>query len=279
MRELRIVLISVSTLALIYFGINSYQQAKLYEQTTATIASQCDANGLAQRKLDKLTSVISFGLIKNETKERLEKLKKEQNQSNKSSKNNLYYFMITVIFLIIISISCTPRASTMTLAITSLISLIFGLINPILMVTIHKKIEHLGDVILSFESKGILGSISKLFDSGEIAVAITILLFSVIVPLLKILTLIFTIIFRDYRFSHHLVEFFKHIGKWSMVDVFVVAIFLVYLTSSKGDVSHAEIEVGLYFFLAYVLLSMITTIKMKKVISANSNIKTYLQSP
>nr|WP_255494600.1 paraquat-inducible protein A [Sulfurovum sp. bin170] len=158
----------------------------------------------------------------------------------------------------------------MTLAIASLISLIFGLITPILMVTIHKEVEHLGDVILSFESKGILGSISKLFESGEIAVAITILLFSVIVPLAKIVTLIFTIIFRDYRFSHHLVEFFRHIGKWSMIDVFVVATLLVYLTSNKGSVSHAEIEVGLYFFLAYVILSMVTTIKMKRVISPSS---------
>ena len=34
-----------------------------------------------------------------------------------------------------------------------------------------------------------------------------------------------------------------------MVDVFVVAVFLVYLTANKGDVSRAEVEVGLYFFL------------------------------
>jgi hypothetical protein len=247
--------------------MESYKHAKLYEQNTETIAKRCDANGLAQGKLDEFTSVISFGFIKDETKERLDRLKKEQNSNNTKSRNNLYYFMITLVFLIVISLFSSSQLGTMTLAIASLISLIFGLINPILMVTIHKEIEHLGDVILSFESKGILGSITKLFDSGEMAVAITILLFSVIVPLLKIITLIFTIIFRNYRFSHHLVEFFKHIGKWSMIDVFVVAIFLVYLTSNKGSVSHAEIEVGLYFFLAYVILSMITTMKMQKVIS------------
>jgi hypothetical protein len=233
--------------------MNSYKHAKLYEQNTESIAKQCDVNGLAQGKLDKFTSVISFGFIKNETKERLEKLKKEQNGNNKNSRQSLYYFMTILVFLIITSLFCTPQLGTMSLAITSLISLIFGLINPILMVTIYKEIEHLGDVILSFESKGILGSIMKLFDSGEMAVAITILLFSVIVPLLKIVTLIFTIIFRDYQFSHQLVEFFKHIGKWSMIDVFVVAIFLVYLTGNKGSVSYAEIETGLYFFsLCYI---------------------------
>ena len=251
---------------LIHFGIKSYKHAKQYEQTTIKIAKQCDADGLAQGKLDRLTSVISFGFIKVETKEKLNRLKEKQNRNRVLAQKNLYYFISALIFLIIISITCSQRASTMALAISSLISLIFGLINPILMVTIHKEVEYLGDVILSLESKGILGSIEKLFDNGEIAVAITILLFSVIVPLLKIVTLIFTIIFRDYKFNHTLVSFFKQIGKWSMIDVFVVATLLVYLTSNKGDISHAEIEVGLYFFLIYVILSMITTVKMQKII-------------
>jgi uncharacterized paraquat-inducible protein A len=35
------------------------------------------------------------------------------------------------------------------------------------------------------------------------------------------------------RFAHAVVAFFKMIGKWSMVDVFVVATFLVYLTVDK----------------------------------------------
>ena len=56
-----------------------------------------------------------------------------------------------------------------------------------------------------------------------------------------------------------------------MVDVFVVASFLVYLTSNQGEVSHAEIEIGLYLFLVYVILSMITTIRVQKVLGAESS--------
>ena len=267
LRILRIIVILASFIALGYFGIKSYKHAKLYEESTTTIADQCDANGLAQGKLDTFTSVISFGYIKDKTKENLDILKSEQNHNQMLSKKNLYYFMTILLFLLLISLFCSPRAGTMTLAIGSLISLTFGLISPILMISVHKEVEHLGDVILSFESKGILGSIQKLFENGELIVGITILLFSIIVPLLKIITLIFTILFRNYRFSHHLVEFFKHIGKWSMIDVFVVATFLVYLTSNRGTSSHAEIEVGLYFFLAYVILSMITTMKLKRVMN------------
>ena len=134
------------------------------------------------------------------------------------------------------------------------------------MVTIHKEVEYLGDVILSFESKGILGSISKLFESSEYAVGGAILLFSVIIPLSKILVLIFSLLFRDFEFANSLINFFKHLGKWSMLDVFVVAILLVYLTSNSGEVSHAEIQIGLYYFLIYVILSMITTIKVQKML-------------
>ena len=269
---LRVIITVIALILMSFFGIKSYQHAKAYEISTASIAKLSDANGLAQGKWDKFTSIISFGLIKDKTKNTLDELKSNQKKNRKLALRNLYYFMIVLAVTTILSfLTCSLIGSTLILAITSLISLIFGLINPILMVTIHKEIEHLGDVILSFESKGILGSIIKLFENGETVVASTILLFSVIVPLLKIATLIFTLLFRDYRFSHHLVDFFKHLGKWSMVDVFVVASFLVYLTSNQGEVSHAEIEIGLYLFLVYVILSMITTIRVQKVLGAESS--------
>ena len=266
MKILRIVTVFILLLLLGYFGIKSYHHAKLYESTTASLAKHSDINGLAQGKLDTFTSVISFGLIKNRTKEKLDELKEQQNSHKTDSQEHLYFFMATLSILIIFSFTCSLLGSTLALALSSLISLIFGLLNPILMVTIHKEVEHLGDIILSFESKGIIGSITKLFENGEHVVAITILLFSVILPLLKIITLMGTLLFKSSAFSHHLINFFRHIGKWSMIDVFVVAIFLVYLTSNKGSVSHAEIQIGLYYFLAYVLLSMVTTIQTQRVL-------------
>ena len=147
-----------------------------------------------------------------------------------------------------------------------MVTLVFGLITPILMVTIHTEVEYLGDIVLSFESKGVLGSIEKLFEGGDVLVALVILLFSVLVPVLKILSLLFVSVFMESKFAHNIVKFFKMIGKWSMVDVFVVAVFLVYLTANKGDVSRAEVEVGLYFFLAYVIVSMLVSISADKML-------------
>ena len=69
------------------------------------------------------------------------------------------------------------------------------------------------------------------------------------------------------------------IGKWSMADVFVVATFLSYLSFSNmntGIDTEANTLVGLYFFLAYCILSIASsqlielTIKKDKEITHQS---------
>ena len=106
----------------------------------------------------------------------------------------------------------------------------------------------------------------------HVIVALVILLFSVLVPVLKVLSLLFVSVFMENKFTHSIVKFFKMIGKWSMVDVFVVAVFLVYLTSNNADVSRAEVEVGLYFFLAYVIVSMLVSLSADKMLHGKSNL-------
>jgi len=134
------------------------------------------------------------------------------------------------------------------------------------MVIVQKKIDYVGDVVLSFESKSIIGSIEKLYNNGDWVVASVILLFSVLIPMAKTLSILIVSIFKNSPIASKMVKFFKALGKWSMMDVFVVAIFLVYLTSRGSDVSKAEIEIGLYFFLIYVLLSIIASFSADKML-------------
>jgi len=249
-----------------YWGYLTYQEARAYEEVTRSIATSCDTHGLVSERIDEFTSIISLGLVKNKTKMTLDTLHHQQQKAKEKSQRYLYYFMATLALFLLLLFSCTLRGATIALSLASLIALFYGLINPILMVTIHKQVEYFGDIILSFESKGIIGSIVKLYESGETAIALTILLFSLLLPLVKSLVLTLTLLFYQHPWSHTLVAFFKQIGKWSMIDVFVVATFLVYLTSDGGGVSHAEIQVGLYFFLTYVFLSMITALLTQKVL-------------
>jgi len=54
-----------------------------------------------------------------------------------------------------------------------------------------------------------------------------------------------------------------------MADVFVVSTFLVYLSASKGDMSRAETMMGIYFFLAYVIVSMLASFSADRMLQAN----------
>ncbi|MCK5855357.1 MAG: paraquat-inducible protein A, partial [Sulfurovaceae bacterium] len=211
-KTLRIIIALALLTTISYFGLITYEHSKIYEATTTQIASACDANSLASERIDELTSIISLGLVKNKSKEVLQKLKKSQTDSKEMAEKHLYYFMGTLVLTLLFTFTCTLRAGAMILSFATFISLIYGLINPILMVTIHKQVDYLGDVILSFESKGIIGSISKLFESGEFAVAFTILLFSILLPAVKSLTLTFMLIFYEHPWNQKMVTFFKQIG-------------------------------------------------------------------
>ncbi|CAA6826610.1 MAG: conserved protein of unknown function; putative membrane protein [uncultured Sulfurovum sp.] len=267
LKAFKILLMPILLSSLAYFGFKTYEEAKKYETYTTQIATVCDVESLANERIDAFTEIISLGLVKNEAKVILEELRVKQINTKEQSQHFLYRFLLSLALLIIFSFSCHVRTAAMFLSFATFISLIYGLLNPILMVTIHKEVEYLGDVILAFESKGIIGSITKLYSSGEFAVSFTILLFSILLPVAKSLSLTFMLIFHQSPWNRKLVTFFKQIGKWSMLDVFVVATFLVYFTSNTGGITKAEIQVGLYFFLIYVLLSMITAILTQRVLN------------
>ena len=252
---------------MVYFGTKAHEQAVLYEESTTELVSFQGVEAQATLQLEKFAKSILGDFFNDEQKINLDKIKEKQTLAMQKAKEYTLYFMI-VLGIVLLSFFFIPlRAFTLFGALSAMTALVLGLITPILMVTIHREVDYLGDIVLSFESKGVIGSIQKLFENGDVIVAIVILLFSVIVPVLKILSLLFVSIFMESKFAHSIVKFFKMIGKWSMVDVFVVAVFLVYLTANKGDVSRAEVEVGLYFFLAYVIVSMLVSLSADKMLS------------
>ncbi len=258
--------ISLALLGSTWFSWQAYQEAIEYEQSTKALVAHLGAKEQAEYRLKELAERFSMGLYKNGKASQISKLKKEQTLHKEAAMRYTLYAMGALLVVLGGYFFVSLRSFTFFGSLAALIMLIFGLITPILMVTIHKEVEYLGDVVLSFESKGVIGSIEKLFGNGDLVVALVILLFSVLVPLVKTLSLLFISLFMENRFAHGMVKFFKMIGKWSMVDVFVVATFLVYLTANKGEVSRAEVEVGLYFFLAYVIISMLVSLSADRML-------------
>ena len=92
MRVLRLIILLPLFGLLGYWGSLAYTHAKAYESATAKIAQASDAAALAQGKLDQLTSVISFGWIKDKRREELEQLRTQQHQQEQLTQHYLYYF-------------------------------------------------------------------------------------------------------------------------------------------------------------------------------------------
>lgn len=252
----------------IFFAIKSYNYSKSYENITMLIIQKNNLNDITATKLKKVGEILSFGLYDGHNKILSDDKKAKEVQTYYKDKNILFtrFFMITVLLLFVFYFIVDLRIFTLFLTLFSLISLSVGLFAPILMITFYKSVDTIGDITLMVQSKSVISTISNLFNSGEVVVATALFIFSIALPISKNLSLIFIAIFFKTKFAHDIVKIFKVLGKWSMADVFVVSIFLVFLSNKESQTSQAEIEIGLYFFLAYVILSILSSISADRLL-------------
>ncbi len=139
------------------------------------------------------------------------------------------------------------------------IFLAIGLSTPILTVVAQSQVAVLGDVVLQFESKGIFSTCVALFEREEWFIALLLLLFSMVIPVLKIVVSFGVLIVPGKAQRRRFERLLRHVGKWSMTDVFVVGVLLAFFAADAGKLTDADIEAGLYFFAGYALLSLLAT--------------------
>ena len=177
----------------------------------------------------------------------------------------LAFFILSISFLALRSWLARGRGGHLNLSVTadllgvSMICLAVGLSAPIFSLKAYTALPMLGEVVLKFEAKSVLTTVLSLLRSGSLFIAILVATFSIITPMIKILVAIIVVQHRWPVLHRSAVEFIKAIGKWSMADVFVVAIFVAYFAASGDEFSDANLGIGLYFFTTYCLLSLIAT--------------------
>ncbi|MGF1548349.1 MAG: paraquat-inducible protein A [Thiotrichales bacterium] len=114
------------------------------------------------------------------------------------------------------------------------------------------------------KTRSILGTVKELFDSGNPLVGFLIMLFSVIVPVTKGLLIVLGTVTRTLHWRQYSFQISNLISKWSMADVFVVAIVVAYLAANASRdmgeifVLEARLGSGFYYFLGYCLLSVLS---------------------
>jgi paraquat-inducible protein A len=105
------------------------------------------------------------------------------------------------------------------------------------------------------ETQSILRAIQRLYDSKHYFVAGLILLFSVIVPFIKMALLAAILWMKNPVARYRTYLFTRSISKWAMADVFAVGIFIAFMAGNAIDNLDAKIHPGFYYFIAYCLIS------------------------
>ena len=118
------------------------------------------------------------------------------------------------------------------------------------------------------QTRSILGSVQHLYEVRSHVAATLILLFSVIVPLAKLSLGVWAIFHHDPARRQRTLYFVEMIAKWSMADVFAVALFIAYLAATASQTPTgpefppaivsfaATFGPGFYWFAAYCLCSL-----------------------
>jgi hypothetical protein len=147
---------------------------------------------------------------------------------------------------------------------TDLRKLVIDKVSPQLTASLQKNVD---DVPVYEQTRSIIGSVRRLYQVGSSLPATLILLFSVIVPLGKAALVAFAIFMTDTERRRRVLAFVEAIAKWSMADVFVVALFIAYLAAKASQTANPSAEppliaftahfgAGFYWFAAYCVFSL-----------------------
>ena len=258
---------SLLLLGILVAAIVGFEAATKAQHENIALAKMFDADALAHYRLKELAEKISFGLVKNEAKARLQKLRNLQESDEHRSRVYAAIAWGVMLLGLLVALLFLPKEEALAwMSLAALVMLSTGIAAPLLSVTIHKEIAYLGDVVLSFESKSLLGSVKALFAKGEWAVGGVIALFSLLLPYVKLLFFLVVALGHRHAFVAKAEQFLRRLGKWSMLDVFVVAIVVSYLGSADAQTSRATLHIGIFFFLAYVLLSLVASLYAERLV-------------
>ena len=120
-----------------------------------------------------------------------------------------------------------------------------------------------GQITAYQTTRSIWGTVNELATTGNLPVAFLIVFFSVIIPLLKLCLQATALVLPKSQWRAPLWWLNARLSKWSMADVFVMALLVAYMAGSAsgqmGDMltMSSELAVGFYYFLAYCLFSIV----------------------
>jgi paraquat-inducible protein A len=194
--------------------------------------------------------------VKIKTKE----VKEFQETLTNKDKTQLYakLYFISLGVLLLTYFFSSKEVFLVSILSAAIISWLVGVLAPIMTIEIFKDLPVFGYTIFKYESKGIWTTVEKLWSLQNYFLALMITLFSIAIPVVKTISLYFSALTKVN------IKYIDFIGKWSMADVFIVSLLLTNLSLSADEFTDAKVQVAVYFFCTYVILSILASYVIKR---------------
>lgn len=218
----------------------------------------------------------------------------EINSVVKGKQNYVIFALLAALILCVVLIYQETRWGIAAMTVLSTILLVLGITLP--MIDIDARLESFvfelmgapisfDEQVVYFQSKSIVEVTKTLWTSGGADLKVVgglVFLFSIVFPFFKLLLSTGYLFTDRIRSSSWAQTVIFHLGKWSMADVFVVAIFMAYIgmygvissqlngisSSDQGflieTINYSNLSPGAFFFLAYTILSIIISILINR---------------
>lgn len=257
----QIIYLLVTTSFCAYLAYESWGQSVAYEHRIQTLSERLSMSDNFKSKSKKMFEWLTIGLYSGHTEEleALNELKGKAEEHDKLANKYTKLFIATLVLMFLLHGFMQSKISLLALLSVTVMALVTGWFAPILAVVAYQDIPVLGQTVFQFESKSIVSALLKLYESGQVAIAVVIFVFTILTPIFKSLMMLVVLFSQNLHFSQKSIRVLKTIGKWSMLDVFVIAILVTYFTTKSGGATDATLQIGVFYFVAYVIASMFLT--------------------
>ncbi len=244
-----------------YLAYESWGQSLAYEHRIGELSEKLSMSDNFKSKSKKVLETITFSWYSGHTEEldALNELKERAEGHDKLANKFTKLFIATLVLMFLLHGFFQTKISLLAMLMVTVMALVTGWFAPILAIIAYQDIPVLGQTVFQFESKSIVSALLKLYESGQTAIAIIIFIFTILTPIFKSAMMLVVLFSQNLHFSQKSIKVLKTIGKWSMLDVFVIAILVTYFTTKSGGATDATLQIGVFYFVAYVIASMFLT--------------------
>lgn len=159
------------------------------------------------------------------------------------------------------------KGAALIVLFASILFFVMGFMYPLL-----KTGYGIGPFTLRTEYIYLSTSFRYFFDKGEVFIGLLLLFFTIIFPIFKYIFLLLSLLGQRFPRHHYFSTILEIINKWSMLDVFVVAVLILNM-KFDSTIIISKLGIGTTLFAISVVLLMSSSFIARKFIAEQQGVK------